>query len=162
MLADPRLFEAVFAAINDDEPVVAMRAADAVEKITRTRPDLLYPQLDALLAIAATAEYKEVRWHAAQLLGRVPLTPHQRDRAVDVLLGYLHDRSSIVKTFAMQTLADLSKSDQDLHARVFPLIEQLSATGTPAMRARGRKLLTHPPGDSGEFDSAGAGISSSP
>jgi len=42
----------VFAAISDDEPIVRMRAADAVEKITRVRPDLLRPYVDTLLATA--------------------------------------------------------------------------------------------------------------
>jgi len=41
----------------------------------------------------------------------------------------------------MQALADLAMRDELLLARVVPLIDRLTQTGTPAMRARGRKLL---------------------
>lgn len=69
MLADPSLFDAVFVALRDEEPVVRMRAAGALEKITRIRPDLLHPHIDTLLVTATAAEEKEVRWHVAQMLG---------------------------------------------------------------------------------------------
>lgn len=141
VLANGSLFPDLLAAMTDAEPVVQMRAADAVEKITRTRPDLLEPHAEALLTTAASTAQKEVRWHAAQLLSRVPLNGDQQARAVAVLFEYLSDESSIVKTCALQALADLSQSDSELQRRVLPLIEELTATGTPAMRARGRKLL---------------------
>ena len=40
----------------------------------------------------------------------------------------------------MQALADLAEGDERLRRRVLPLTE-LTGTGTPAMRSRGRKLL---------------------
>jgi hypothetical protein len=54
---------------------------------------------------------------------------------------YLEDRSSIVKTFAMQGLADLSQNDADLRSRVRQLLEEAVRSGTPAMKARARQLL---------------------
>ena len=62
---------------------------------------------------------------------------------MDIVFDYLRDRSSIVKTFAMQALADLASQDASLRAQILPLLEELTAIGTPAMRARGRKLLQH-------------------
>jgi hypothetical protein len=41
----------------------------------------------------------------------------------------------------MQALADLAQRDSGLRKRVAPILEFLTANGTPAMRARGRKLL---------------------
>jgi hypothetical protein len=38
VLRDPVLFGAVFAGMVSEYPIVRMRAADAVEKITRERP----------------------------------------------------------------------------------------------------------------------------
>jgi hypothetical protein len=74
-------------------------------------------------------------------------------RAAEILRLYLADRSSIVKTFAMQGLADLISQDASLRPMVLGLLRSLSRTGTPAMRARGRILLrrlesiTPPEGD---------------
>ena len=43
ILRNPEHFSELFEAILDDDPVVRMRAADATEKVTRGRPDLLVP-----------------------------------------------------------------------------------------------------------------------
>jgi hypothetical protein len=118
-----------------------MRAADAIEKITLDRPELLRPYARDLLALAAGAEEKEFRWHMALLLPRLDWKGRERAAAVDTLYEYLRDRSSIVKTFAIEGLADLAHKDRNLLSRLLPLIEKLTSDGTPAMRARGRKIL---------------------
>ena len=40
VLAEPRLFRAVFSGLYADDPLVRMRSADAAEKITARRPEL--------------------------------------------------------------------------------------------------------------------------
>jgi hypothetical protein len=72
---------------------------------------------------------------------RLNLTSDQRAAAVEILFAYLRDQSSIVKTFAMQSLADLVSTDQKLKSQIRPLLEELTQIGTPAMRARGRQIL---------------------
>ena len=140
---DPALFADLVAGLFDSDPVVRMRTADAAEKITRKRPDLLQPWKRPLLEQISALEEKEVRWHVAQMIPRLNLTFTEKGDAVRILMGYLSDKSSIVKTFSMQALADLAERDERLRAQVRPLIERLTQTGTPAMRSRGRKLLRH-------------------
>ena len=141
VLARPALFRPLFGGLSSDDPVLRMRAADAIEKITLPRPDLLKPFKKKLFEIAGSADQQEVRWHMALLLPRLELNPRERALALDILFDYLRDRSSIVKTFAMQALADLATQDAALKSNILPLLEELTAMGTPAMRARGRKLL---------------------
>ena len=141
VLADPGQFRLVFDAMLVPDPVVRMRAADAVEKITRRRPDLLQGLEDRVLAEVAAIDQQEVRWHVAQLLPRLVLTPPQRTQAITILRGFLDDDSRIVQTFAMQALADLAEHYERLRRWVVPLLAELTRTGTPAMRSRGRKLL---------------------
>lgn len=141
VLARPACFPDLFAGLSSDDPVIRMRVADAVEKITAQRAELLRPFKRKLLAIASSSTQQEVRWHAALILPRVTLTSKERAVAFDILFDYLRDKSSIVKTFAMQAIWDLAASDPKLKARIIPLIEELALVGTPAMRARGRKLL---------------------
>jgi hypothetical protein len=69
------------------------------------------------------------------------LTPGERRIVVGIPDSYLSDKSSIVKTFAMQALADLAMLDVELRQEVIEKIEALTANGTPAMRSRGKKLL---------------------
>jgi hypothetical protein len=137
----PALFADLFECLFDDDPVVRMRAADAVEKVTRERPQLLHPWKGPLLETVAARKEKEVRWHVAQLLPRLMLDAAEREMAVAILMGYLADKSSIVKTFSMQALVDLAGQDKSFLDQVVPLIERLTKTGPPAVRSRGRRLL---------------------
>ena len=66
-----------------------------------------------------------------------------RKKAYAILEIYLRDESRpIVKTFAMQALVELAEKDAPQRARVRRRIEALVRTGSPAMKARGRKLLS--------------------
>jgi len=56
VLADPQQFRQVFDAMLVSDPVVRMRAADAVEKITRRRPDLLQGLEDRVLTEVAAID----------------------------------------------------------------------------------------------------------
>jgi hypothetical protein len=123
------------------DPGIAMRAADALEKLTRDQPNLLEPHKAPLLGLLAETTQQEIRWHLAVIVPRLRLTGPECRRIVQVLQTYLEDRSSIVKTFAMQGLADLTLQRSDLRPAIIELIRPLTRDGTPAMRARGRHLL---------------------
>jgi hypothetical protein len=141
VLANPKRFGEVYAGLEDPDPLVRMRAADALEKITAQRPELLRPYKTGLLDLAARAVQQEVRWHLAQMLPRLDLDGAERRAAFETLVRYLDDPSRIVVTFAMQALADLAQADPALLPEVLPHIERLARTGSPAMRSRGKKLL---------------------
>ncbi len=138
---EPELVGALIAGMRDDDPIVRMRAADAVEKFTSAHPGLLQPYKRQLLGPIAVIEQQEVRWHVAQLLPRLRCTPRETAAAVRILRGYLDDDSAIVRTMAMQALADFAERDASLRAEVVPLLEECTSTGTPAMQSRGRRLL---------------------
>ena len=137
----PAIFPDLFECPFNTDPVIRMRAADAVEKVTRDNPHLLQPWKRPLLETISASEDKEIRWHVAQMLPRLNLSHRERETAVQILMGYLSDESSIVKTLSMQALADLAAHDEQLRAQITPLIERLTKTDTAAMRSRGRKLL---------------------
>jgi hypothetical protein len=141
VLADPTLFAVLFAGLLVDDPLVRMRTADAIEKITLQQPAYLAPYKAQLLHEVGQLAQQEVRWHVAQLLSRVELTATERRTAVELLNRYLQDQSKIVKTFAMQALADIALVDAALRPAIVAQLETLTNTGSPAMRSRGRKLL---------------------
>ena len=139
--ADPGLFAVVFGGMTDPDPIVRMRCADAIEKIAAARPEYLGPYKNRVIQLAATVEQQEVRWHLAQLVSRLKLSPRERRRVADILAEYLTDASKIVKTFSMQALADIAAQDADLRGPIVERLESLTRTGSPAMKSRGRKLL---------------------
>ena len=138
---NPDLFPRLITAMGHEDRVICARASDAAEKISAKNPALLNSHMSGLLNRLARSKYKEVRWHVAQMLPRLPLSAKQRQRAVETLERFLIDDSSIVKTFAMQSLYELTLRHQNLRASVRLHLAELCETGTPAMRARSRKLL---------------------
>src|SRR5574337_951311 len=140
-LADPRLFGDLVEGMLVDDPLIRMRAADAVEKITANHPEYLRPYKQMILNRIAKIDQQEVRWHVAQLLSRLPLNRAERRRAVKILNDYLNNESRIVKTFAMQALADIAEQDSRLRPAIIRQLKRLTRTGSPAMKSRGRKLI---------------------
>lgn len=141
VLKRPELFSQLLQGLWDSDLLIRMRAADAAEKVSLRRPELLQPFKAKLLRLLDQATQQELRWHLAQMVPRLRLSKRDRVRAVSVLQRQLSDQSSIVKTFAMQALVDLAIGDDALMAEVTKLLITLTKTGTAAMRARGRKLL---------------------
>ena len=141
---DPGLFPELIAGLWSEDPVVRMRAADATEKFTRENPEFLQPYKQELLGLMAETKEQELRWHLAAMVPRLTLSARERQLAVSLMNGYLEDRSSIVKTSALQGLADLAMltvDDASLRPKVIELLRESTRNGTPAMKARSRKLL---------------------
>jgi len=141
VLKNPKLFGGLIAGLWSVDAVVRMRAADAAEKVTRKNREVLQGYKKELLGLLAEAEEPELRWHLAAMIPRLALNAKERQRAAAFLNTYLEDRSSIVRTFALQGLADLAEEDAGMRARVVEILRAAARSGTPAMRARSRKLL---------------------
>jgi hypothetical protein len=138
---DLALFPVLMKGWWSEDSLVRMRTADATEKITRNQPDLLGRYKKELLGLMAEAKEQELRWHLAAMVPRLPLDVTERRVVTSLLRNYLEDKSSIVKTFALQALADLASVHPSMQAEVIELLRQSARSGTPAMKVRSRKLL---------------------
>jgi hypothetical protein len=143
--AKPRLAARLIEYLWDDDPGVSQRAADVLERVSRTpTPTLgriLVDSKEALLGLLPEATLKKTRWNLALTIGRLPLTVTEARRAASILESWLQDESSIIKTAALQGLADLTRSDPSLLPEVVDLLQVYGRSGTSAMRARSRLLL---------------------
>ncbi|MBN1904766.1 MAG: hypothetical protein JW927_06685 [Deltaproteobacteria bacterium] len=141
VLNEPGLFDTLFSGMLSDDPLISMRSADAVEKITALYPEYLKPYKKILLTTLAKAEQPEIRWHVAPMLARLSLTTLEQKAVIEELRVYMNDKSSIVKTMAMQAIYDLTERYEALRPLALLFIKELVDIGTPAMKARGKKLL---------------------
>lgn len=141
ILNDASLFEKVLFGMLHEDPLVRMRAADVVEKVTIQHPQYLQAYKDLILVKIAMIRQQEVRWHVAQILPRLKMNQEEVQAAVEILKIYLEDDSRIVRTFAMDSLAYFAESDPALESWAIALIEEMVEDGSPAMQSRGRKLL---------------------
>ncbi len=141
VLANPCLFGVLFGGLFSDDVLIRMRAADALDKITAKHPEYLQPYKKQLIWQVAQSQEQEVRWHVAQMFPRLQANQEERAAMVAILLNYLGDKSKIVKTLAMQALADLAEHDAGLRQMVISVLEEQTSSGSPAMRSRGSKLI---------------------
>jgi hypothetical protein len=125
----------------DDNPAVASRAADTLERATRDRPAVAQRWKDELLGLMAETTEKKVRWNLALIVPRLKLSVPECRRAAEALKSYLDDPSSIVKTAALHGMADLTRQDPESLPDVLDLLRMAGRSGTAAMQARSRILL---------------------
>jgi hypothetical protein len=141
--SQPRKAGQLIKCLWDVDLGVASRAADALEEVTRDIPSVLTPWKEALIGLLSEATHNKLRWNLALIVPRCRLSRQECERVAEILQTYLDDSSSIVKTCALQGLADLTAQNIALLPTVLDLLRMHSRSGTPAMRARGRKLLQH-------------------
>lgn len=137
----PGLFKNLVSGLFDPDAIIRMRAADAMEKISAGNPRLLQPFKSKLVGLARQTHQQELRWHLAQMIPRLDLTPQETNTVTDIFVDYLTDDSKIVVTFAMQALSDLATKKGSVSTHVLNVLENLTQTGSPAIQARGKKLL---------------------
>lgn len=138
---DPTIVPALVAGLYLDVPVVRMRCADALEKASRANAACLAPYAQQLLALLEPTQPKELLWHLLHMCPRVHWEATQLPRTFAAVDACLAHSSSIVKTNAMQALCELIPQAPERTGEVIQRIAELARTGTPAMRARGAKLL---------------------
>jgi len=142
ILNDPSLFKEVFEGMLNKDPVIRMRSADAIEKVSVKHPEYLQPFKSKLINHLSKIEQQEVRWHVAQMFSYIETSKIERNKIIKILLSYIvTDESKIVKTFSMQTLADLAEKDEQIKPRIINLIKGMIKNGSPAIISRGKKLL---------------------
>jgi len=141
VLKTPALLGDVVRGFSHDDPVIRMRSADVAEKVSAVHPEWLQRHKEAVLSAANTVQEKEMRWHMAQMLPRLELSPGEKRRAVALLLRYLDDSSQIVKTCSMQALFDMSQTDARLRGRILPILLDAIENGGAAVRSRAKRLL---------------------
>ena len=97
VLSNPLLFDTVFNGMRSEDPVLRMRCADVVEKITAIHPEYLAPYKQCLIDEIAQIDQQEVRWHVAQMFSRLELSKNEQQKVLKILSDYLKDKSKIVK-----------------------------------------------------------------
>lgn len=121
--------------------LVAMRAADALEKMTKDKPELLQAHQSQLLANLTKNLPIEIRWHLALLAPRFKLDAAERQKIQTLLTEWIMNRreSRLVRVHALQGLFELRRNAAD-DVNFLNTLDQLGDQEVPAMVARMRQL----------------------
>jgi len=138
---DATVVAALVAALRSKRPLVRLRAADALEKISRRDAKPLGSYRRQLTHAVARTSDPVVRWNLIQLLPRIP---HDRDAmrrlARRLEAWFLSDASAIVRVSALDAVAAFARQD----AMLEPLAQRMVLAGLTSpmasVRARARRL----------------------
>jgi len=141
ILLQPEEFDNLFQGFYDPDPIIKMRTADAVEKITAQKPDLLTPYKQNIMGLIEKTGQMEVQWHLVQILPRLPLTKAEIVNTYQMVEKYLTSSSAIVKTFTYQCFFELALQQPCLLSQTRKHLEIGIRSTTKAVRSRCRRLL---------------------
>lgn len=137
-------FDQLFKLIFHHERIVAVKAIDAVEKITRKRPDFLISHKLQLFALLTDDPNIEVKWHLAQVLSRLSLSPLEFKRVWSLLTHWAINpgESKMVRVNSLQSLFDLylTRKDSSLLDNFRSTIRRMERERVPSISARIRRL----------------------
>lgn len=137
----PRRVAEVVALLAHDDPLIAMRAADALEKASARAPEILAPHRAALLRLLDGAEQQELVWHLAQMLPRLELTAPQARKAAARLSGVLgRHESGIARACALESLVELAAQHDSVQPVAMAAVKAATKSPIPSLAARARRL----------------------
>jgi len=138
---DPRVVAALIVALRSRHALIALRAADALEKITRENPASLAPFRRQVVAASSATSDPIVRWNLIQCLPRLPHSAAALRRIARRLeVWYLNDKSVIVRVSALDACVELARHTPSLEALARRLVADAVSGPSAAVRARGRLL----------------------
>lgn len=131
-------FDELFTLLFHADRLIVMRAADAIEKITLTNPQLLNLHKDEIFQLCRTVRNKELQWHLAQLLPRLHITGKEIDSVWNTLSTWAKDKanSKIVRVNALQGLFDITTSEPKFYSDFRQILIELQKENIPSINAR--------------------------
>lgn len=147
VLDNPEAFDDLFDGVTVIDDLIRGRAADALEKVARRRPDLLIGRLDELVAVAEIDHVPVVLMHLAMILGHLAMYEERLDEILGALAGLLRRDGVFVRSWAIVSLCIAGKLYTSRLGDVVDLIVPLRSDASAAIRTRARKaihLLTQP------------------
>jgi hypothetical protein len=141
VLANPRVFDDLLMGLSVSDDIVRGRTSDALEKIARSRPDLLVDHLDMLIQVAESDPVPMVRMHMAMIFGHMVIFEEKVDQLMAVLLELVDDRRVFVKSWAIVSLCIIARKDPGNNELIVSSIAPLMDDKSIAIRSRTRKAM---------------------
>ncbi len=127
--------------LSTPDEIVRGRSMDAIEKVARTRPDLVLPYLLIILVLLQTEKTLLARMHAAMLFGHLALYEEVIPQVLPVLLKMLDEGSVFTQSWAITSLCIIARKYPQHHAQIADRINRLRDAPGAALRTRVRYAL---------------------
>ena len=135
-------FDNLFKRLFHKDRLIVMRAADSIEKITRINTQYLTKHKEGIFKLSGISKDKELKWHLALLIPRLPLDSKEFGKAWDILTMWAKDKtnSRIVRVNSIQSLFEMMKQRGELEKDFGLTLNEIEKENIPSINARIRKL----------------------
>jgi len=141
VLRSPKRFDELFECLLSPDKGVSKRASQALLIVSQRRPDLFQPYKETLFSELIEQERWYVRYRLCLILPRLRLNSGDIERAAEIFQVLLDSSQNALSVSALEGLAELALLDSSRREEFIWLIERKARVGTPAIKARGRRLL---------------------
>lgn len=119
--------------------VVAMRALDLLEKLTRAHPVWIQPHRAVFLRAAESDQWL-IRLQVVRALPLLNWSPKQRGAVITILRANIDFPQTFVQAWSLDGLATFAASDATLRPAVRRALTRFERSGRAALRARARQI----------------------
>jgi len=141
VLQHPALIGDLVAGLDNSDAVIRGRTADALEKITRSRPDLTIWHLPLLLSLLKKDTVPMVRMHLAMMLGHFAEYPEYVDTIIPALLQALDETRVFTKSWAIVSLCIYARKYPRYRGEIIRKIAELSSDPSKAIQTKVRYAM---------------------
>lgn len=135
-------FDELFGLLFYHERPLIQRTANAVDKITQSRPEYLEPHRNQLLSILKSPDYRSVKANVVKLIPRLTLSDDELEIVWHLLSHQAlnPNENKSIRLNALQSLYDLSKKHVHLKSELIQINDGLKRDPTPSIQARLKRL----------------------
>lgn len=141
VLKNPQVFDELFEGLSVSDDVVRGRTADALEKISRKKPDLMIDRLPKLLQVAEEDHVSMVKMHLAMIFGHLAMYEERLNELISGLLDLLDDGSVFTGSWAIVSLCIIGRKYPEECNQILERIEPIQRDQSIAMRTKARKAV---------------------
>lgn len=140
----PRLLEQIVNVLFvEDDPQLRSRMANVAHWMTEEEPEIFSLYADEIIGLLASLSLEEnwSRYHLGLVAARSALTQAQHLRAAEMMRRLADDEQNVIRVTALEGFVHLAIREQSLQEEARTLLENARRNGTPAMKARARRML---------------------
>ncbi len=130
---NPALFEELLSGLDGNDPIIRMRSADVIEKVTQNKPELLSGFTERIISVMESVVQQEVCWHMSQIVPRLTYDKDKEDKIITILEKFLLHKSKIVKVSAIESLVHFAERNKSILNEVLGIIKEQITKGSPAV-----------------------------
>jgi hypothetical protein len=124
-LKNPEYFPLLIEGLHQSDDAVGGRTTHALEKISRTRPELVKNLIPIFTDLALDDDVPMIRWHMAMIFGHLSHFHDEVRSILSVLYMMPKDESAFVKSWAIVSLCilgiSLKKQKEQILGEISPL-----------------------------------------